>query len=198
MSFLTIALCLLLFVYENSAVDIMPEVKRNILNFGYGVNFKYEGMLSHSFDRFYIVMKFELPRTKDLRLATFKFGFACSYANHMTTSNTNYAKLLNYCMKIAPYAWLYQRQIQYYNRTAYDTLANDIGKFQPKFPTDKRQRCGAILASILGSVTSKVIGLIIDESGTAENKEELLFSHDKLLLASILRPLHQDTKEMLV
>ena len=39
---------------------------------------------------------------------------------------------------------------------------------------------------------------ILDESGSAGNKEELLFSHDKLLLASILRPLHQVTKEMLV
>ena len=85
MSFLTIALCLLLFVYDSSAVDIMPELKRNILNFGYGVNFKYERMLSHSFDRFYIMRKFELPKTKDLRLATFDFG--CSYANH-TSSNT--------------------------------------------------------------------------------------------------------------
>ena len=46
----------------------MPELKKNILNFGYGVNFKYEGMLSHSFDRFYIVTKFELPKTKDLNL----------------------------------------------------------------------------------------------------------------------------------
>ena len=51
----------------------MPELKKNILNFGYGVNFKYEGMLSHSFDRFYIVTKFELPKTKDLKLATFGF-----------------------------------------------------------------------------------------------------------------------------
>ena len=42
------------------------------------------------------------------------------------------------------------------------------------------------------------IGYIIDESGTAENKEELLLSHDKLSLASILRLLHQVTKEMLV
>ena len=50
MSFLTIALCLLVFVYDCSAVDIMPELKKNILNFGYGVNFKYEGMISHSFD----------------------------------------------------------------------------------------------------------------------------------------------------
>ena len=85
-------------------------------------------MLSHSFDRFYIVTKFELPKTKDLRLATFKFDFECSYANH-TSSNTYYAKLLKYCMKIVPYTQLYQRQIQYYNWTAYDTLINDIGKY---------------------------------------------------------------------
>ena len=159
MSFFTIALCLSLFVYDGSAVDIMPEFKRYILNFGYGVNFKYEGMLSDSFDRFYIVTKFELPKTQDLGFAIFKFDFECSYANHMTTSTTNYANLLNYCMKIAPYAQLYQRQIQYYNQKAYDTLANDIGKILPKFLTDKRQKCGAILASILGSVASSVIGL---------------------------------------
>ena len=110
MSSPTIAMCLLLFVYDSSAVDIMPELKRNILNFGYGVNFKYEGMLSHSFDRFYIVMKFELPKTKDLRLVTFKFEFECSYANH-TNTNTNYVKLLKCCMKITLYTQLYKRQI---------------------------------------------------------------------------------------
>ena len=160
MSFLTIASCLLVFVYDCSAVDIMPELKKNILNFGYGVNFKYEGMLSHSFDRFYIITRFELPKTKDLKLATFGFDFECSYAKHTSTSITDYVRLMNYCMKIMPYAWLYQRQIQYYNKTAYDTLANDIGKILPKFPnSDKRQRFGAILTTILGSIASKVIGL---------------------------------------
>ena len=62
-------------------------------------------------------------------------------------------------MKIALYAQLYQRQIQYYNQTAYDTLTDDIGKILPKFPTDNRHKQGAILASILGSIASKVIGL---------------------------------------
>ena len=37
---------------------------------------------------------------------------------------------------------------------------------------------------------------ILEDSGSAENKEILLFSHDKLSLASILRPLHQVTKEL--
>ena len=159
MSFLTIASCLLVFVYECSAVEIMPELKKNILNFGYGVNFKYEVMLSHSFDRFYIVTKFELPKTKDLKLPTFGFDFECTYTNHTSTSTTNYARLMSYCMKITPYARLYQRQIQYYNKTAYNTLTNDIGKILPKFPTDKRRKHGAILTTILGSVASKVIGL---------------------------------------
>ena len=62
-------------------------------------------------------------------------------------------------MKIVLYAQLYQRQIQYYNQTAYDILTNDIGKILPKFPNDNRQKHGAILASILGSVASKVRGL---------------------------------------
>ena len=74
-------------------------------------------MLSHSFDRFYIVTKFELPKTKDLKLATFGFDFECSYVNHTSTSTTDYARLMNYFMKIAPYAQLYHRQIQYYNKT---------------------------------------------------------------------------------
>ena len=95
---------------------------------------------------------------QDLRFVTFKFDFECSYANH-TSTNTNYAKLLKYCIKIAPYTQLYQRQIQYYNCTAYDTLTNDIGKILAKFLTDHRHKRGAILASILGSVTSSVIGL---------------------------------------
>ena len=113
-------------------------------------------MLSHSFDRFYIVTKFELPKTEDLRRMIFKFE--CSYANN-TNTNTKYAKLLKYCLKITPYTRLHQKQIQYYNHTAYNTLTNDIGKILPKFPTDCRHRREAILASILGGIASSVIGL---------------------------------------
>ena len=45
----------LILMHKIVAVNIMPELNKNVLNFGYGVNFKYEGMLSHSFDRFYVV-----------------------------------------------------------------------------------------------------------------------------------------------
>ena len=59
----------------------MPELKRNILNFGYGINFKYEGMLSHSFSRFYVVMKIILPTIDDLRFSPVHFDSECSYLN---------------------------------------------------------------------------------------------------------------------
>ena len=78
MNFLT-TFCFFICVYGCSAVDIMPELKGKILNFGYGVNFKYEGMLSHSFDRLYVVAKFELPKVKDLKLTTVEFDSRHSY-----------------------------------------------------------------------------------------------------------------------
>ena len=45
----------------SECIKIKPELQKNILNFGYGINYTYEGMLVHSFDRFYVVTKFMLP-----------------------------------------------------------------------------------------------------------------------------------------
>ena len=42
-------------------------MQRNILNFGYGINYKYEGMLVHLFDRFYVVTKFMLHTMGDIK-----------------------------------------------------------------------------------------------------------------------------------
>ena len=66
-------------VCECTSIDIMPEHKKNILNFGYEINFKYEGILSHLFDRFYVVRKFILPTVKDLKFWTVEFDPNCSY-----------------------------------------------------------------------------------------------------------------------
>ena len=143
-------------MYESSVVDIMPELKRNFLNFGYGVNFKYKGMLSHSFDRFYVVAKFKLPKVEDLRLTTVDFDSKCSY---LASNDSYYTKLMKYCLKIVPYMEFYKRQIKYYNHTASKNLTNDIGLILPTFPTDNRPKRGAILTSVLGGIASSVIGI---------------------------------------
>ena len=124
MNFLTITFCFVICVYDSSAIDIMPELKRNILNFGYGVNFKYEGMLSHSFNRFYVVTKFELSKVEDFKLMTINFDSKCSYLD----GNSNYLKnLMRYCLRIMPYIEFYKRQIEFYNITAHKILTKDIG-----------------------------------------------------------------------
>ena len=68
-----VLLLLIVLVCATSTESIMPELKHNVLRFGYGVNFKYEGMLSHSFDRFYVVTKIEIPKVLDLNLTLFQF-----------------------------------------------------------------------------------------------------------------------------
>ena len=68
-----VLLILIALVCGTSAVSIMPELKHNVLRFGYGVNFRYEGMLSHSFNQFYVVMKIEIPKVSDLNLTLFQF-----------------------------------------------------------------------------------------------------------------------------
>ena len=70
---------IILCMYSVFAISIMPELKCNVLRFGYGVNFIYEGMLSHSFDRFYVITKIEIPKVLDLNLTLFQFDYNCSH-----------------------------------------------------------------------------------------------------------------------
>ena len=99
-------------MYNSLAIDTKPELKKNVLNFGYGVNFKYEGMFLHSFDRFYVVTKFEMPKIKDIKLTTFSFDLMCEHLNNPKSYIHHYLK---HCQKIAPYIEFYQKQIEYYN-----------------------------------------------------------------------------------
>ena len=85
----------------------MPELKRNILNFGYRINFKYERMLAHSFDRFYVVTKFILPTMEYLRFWPIKFDSTCNYLNVDLNRNhfpTQFIlNIKNFCRKIIPF-----------------------------------------------------------------------------------------------
>ena len=85
-------------------IKIKPELQRNILKFGYGINYKYEGMLAHSFDRFYIVTKFILPSIEDMKFSKLKYDNTCAYMNKEYAPNTDSRKYLTelktYCNKI--------------------------------------------------------------------------------------------------
>ena len=65
----------------------MPELKKNIAKFGNKINFKYEGILVHSFNRFYVVTKFNLPTINDLNFVPLDFDEKCNYLNAGLSDN---------------------------------------------------------------------------------------------------------------
>ena len=128
-------------VCGTSAVSIMPELKQNVLRFGYGVGFRCEGVLAHSFDGFCVVTRVELPGVMNLSLAVFQFDYNCSHVANIgrivtgfriITTNTIRNMFETYCKNIIPYMYLYKHQVEYYEKTVYNILEkryrNDITK----------------------------------------------------------------------
>ena len=76
-------------------------------------------MLLHSFDSFYVVTKFEIPKIKDLKLTTFSFDLTCK---HLDINNLYMQRYIKHCRKIAPHVKFYKKQIEYYNCMAYELL----------------------------------------------------------------------------
>ena len=117
-------------------------------------------MLLHSFDRFYVVTKFELPKMEDLKLTTVQFDSKYSYlaARNDTQPSSYFHKLLACCQNIVSYVEFYMKQKCNYNGMANEILTDKIGLILSTYPKDKRHRRG-ILASVLGGIASSVIGL---------------------------------------
>ena len=137
-----------------SEQSLCQNLRKNVLNFGYSANFKYKGMLTNSLDIFYVVTKFEMPKIDDLKLTTFTFDFACK---HLMSDRTFKQKYLKHCQRIVPYVRLYQKQVQYYNQTAYHILQNEINLILPTLNEPNRKK--RFLSAVLGTVASKNIGL---------------------------------------
>ena len=109
-SFLMILMCL---CSRYSFVKIKLELQKNILKFGYGINYKYEGMLAHSFDRFYVITKFVLPTLDDLKLSPIRYVKECSYLQKIDDKDEDCIKenieaLLFFCAKLRPFMAIYK------------------------------------------------------------------------------------------
>ena len=138
-----------------TSVEIMPELKKNNLNFGYGINFKYEGMLVHYFDRFYVVMKFILPTVNDLKFLLLDLDKKCDSLNadlskyHYWKKNINNVKI--FCEKIVLFIDFYEKQISSYDGTSHKIL-NVISLILPYFPKARKEMRGIITSLITGFI----------------------------------------------
>ena len=94
MKFNTFALMMIMLAMVSKGIKFNLELQKNILKFGYGINYKYEGMLVHSFDRFYIVTKFMLPSMGDIKFSKLNFDHSCAYMDKDYVPNTDSRKYL--------------------------------------------------------------------------------------------------------
>ena len=69
-------------------------------------------------------------------------------------------KYLKHCQRIVPYVRYYQKQIEYYNQTAYNILQNKISLIFPTFTEGNRKK--RFLSAVLGTVASKIVGLAFE------------------------------------
>ena len=124
------SLILLIILVTSKCIKFDLELQKNVLKFGYGINYKYEGMLTHSFDRFYIITNFILPSIGDIRFSHLNFDDSCSYMNKEYAPNMDSNKYLKelktYCNKLKPFVSYYFKLIKSYNNTVYDILENKI------------------------------------------------------------------------
>ena len=132
-----------------TSIKIKPELKKNILKFGYWINYKYEGMLAHSFDRFYVVTKFILPTATDISFSKFNFEDKCENLRkrgkgHNHRIEKHILDLIDYCRKIKPYIHLYKQHIESLNDTAHHLLENKIHTVLPKFLENRKEKRGIL------------------------------------------------------
>ena len=152
------------------SIKIKPELQRNILKFGYDINYKYEGMLAHSFDRFYIVTKFILPSIEDIKFSKLKYDNTCMYMDKEYAPNMDSRKYLTelktYCNKIRPFVSYYRKLINSYNITAHNILEN---KIKPLLPQISKQKHGIITTLVSGFIGLAYEGISSFLQGKHEN-----------------------------
>ena len=142
--------------YIGASIEIKPKLQRNILNFGSGINHKYEGMLAHSFDRFYVVTKFMLPMIGDLKFSKLDFNYTCAYTEKEYTHNTESRRytleLKAFCNKIRPFVTYYNKIINSYNNTTHNIFEKEIKLLLPQVNRKHKQ-------GIITTLISSFIGL---------------------------------------
>ena len=156
MEFVSLTLFAIYYICTYTSIEIKLELKKNILKFGYGINFKYEDMLAHSFNTFYVVTKFILLSIKDFKFLKLNYYNTCAYLDEKNNHNAETKKcmldLLAFCKKIERYVHYYRKQTESVNNTAHLILKNGIDLILPQLLTKHKH-------GIIMTLVSSFIGL---------------------------------------
>ena len=181
---------LLVILAVGDSIKFNPELQRNILKFSYGISYKYEGMLAHSCDRFFIVTKFMLPSVKDIKFSNLNFDESCTYMNKYaphTDSSKYLSKLQMYCNKIKPFVSYYYKLITSYNTTVHNILANKIRPLLPHISKPKHGLITTLVSGFIGLAYEGISSFLQKKCNNALQKAMIAmngdaeFQHNKLL-----------------
>ena len=127
--------CLFLFIlfYLNATEPARetPDLYKNQLHFGYGINYKYNGKLYHNLDRVWVVHRVVIPQTQDLtRLPEFPHTVNC--IPHVKDKEMDlphmerkvWAQTL--CKAAAPHLKMLQKQASYLKRRVTKIVKDDL------------------------------------------------------------------------
>ena len=108
-----------------------PDLYKNQLHFGYGINYKYNGKLYHNLDRVWVVHRVVIPQTQDLtRLPDFPDIVNC--IPHVKDKEMDlphmerkvWAQTL--CKAAAPHLKMLQKQASYLKRRVTKIVKDDL------------------------------------------------------------------------
>ena len=119
------------------------DVGRNKLNFGYGVNFKYNGEIHNNLDRVWVVQRFNLPRGLTSYFTGMKFGLDCEYKNlrpmyadksWAIDSVSRISFIREVCRQTRPMLAQLERGAFFYQKTIEKLVNGDIPRALHKLP----------------------------------------------------------------
>ena len=113
-------------------------------------------MLAHSFDRFYVVIKFILPTINDLKFSTINFDETYEYLQEKNGCNREAKEYISdlrvYCKKIVPFIHYYREQISSFNCKVHYILMNEISLILLNLPKIRKEKRGIITSLITGFI----------------------------------------------
>ena len=127
--------CLFLFILFCLTTTVpageTPDLYKNQLHFGYGINYKYNGKLYHNLDRVWVVHRVVIPQTQDLtRLQDFPDTVNC--IPHVKDKEMDlphmerkvWAQTL--CQAAAPHLKMLQKQASYLKKRVTKIVKDDL------------------------------------------------------------------------
>ena len=167
-------------------VDYLERVGKNKLNFGYGVNFKYNGEIHNNLDRVWVVQRFNLPKELDNYVKGMKFGLDCSYTyvrlpnfdkgrDYDSNNRLNFMK--DVCRQTKPLMETIERGAYHYQKILEKLVNHDIPNALHKLPIVGEVRYKRTIST--GNVSKHVIHDHL-QAGSEIDKHEQVYTNSSL------------------